>query len=90
MFAKNEIWVLVDLSDPSADTVGRETSEGEVLVNCFVCRTKGATESAVAVCQHCSVGLCESHLAEAQKPGPGGMRYTCAHELPSAVPEKAQ
>jgi hypothetical protein len=37
----------------------------EVPINCFECAKASETTPAVAVCQHCGVGLCFEHLVEA-------------------------
>ena len=49
-------------------------------MNCLVCARAGNEHSAVAICPHCSAGLCLGHVTEAAwDPGPGGMRLTCGH-----------
>ncbi len=50
-------------------------------MNCYVCATRGTDRSAVALCPHCFVGLCLAHVAEAQRPGPGGLQLGCRHGL---------
>jgi hypothetical protein len=49
-------------------------------VKCLECARAGADSSAVAICPHCSAGLCLTHVAEAAgESGPGGMRLSCQH-----------
>jgi hypothetical protein len=49
-------------------------------MKCLVCARAGDDRSAVAICPHCSAGLCLTHVGEAaNQPGPGGMRLSCGH-----------
>jgi hypothetical protein len=49
-------------------------------MKCLVCARAGDDRSAVAICPHCSAGLCLTHVAEtASRPGPGGTRLACGH-----------
>ena len=41
-------------------------------MNCFECAKVNDTVPAVGVCQHCGVGLCLDHLAEARDYRVGG------------------
>ena len=52
-------------------------------MNCFECAKVSDSIPAVAVCQHCGVGLCLDHLIEARNTRVGGTVYSCAHTLPS-------
>ncbi len=56
----------------------------EVCMNCYVCARQGTTEPAVAVCAACYVGLCVTHLGEAEGHEVGGTKYTCRHVLPKS------
>ena len=62
----------------------RRLDEGEI-VDCYVCVTAGGKETAVAICRHCYVALCITHLAELELQGvnPGGMS-TCDHKMPNS------
>jgi len=48
-------------------------------MDCYVCACEGKEKRAVALCHHCSVGVCIKHLEELQNHNQGGMRYTCNH-----------
>ena len=49
-------------------------------MNCLTCARSGSAQSAVALCPHCSAGLCLDHVAEtAAHRGPGGTRLSCGH-----------
>jgi hypothetical protein len=50
-------------------------------MNCLVCaRSARNPAPAVAICPHCSAGLCLTHVEEtARTPSPGGMRLSCGH-----------
>jgi hypothetical protein len=50
-------------------------------MNCLVCARAGGDRTAVAICPHCSAGLCPHHVAEtARSASPGGMRLSCGHD----------
>ena len=51
-------------------------------MNCFECAKVNDTVPAVGVCQHCGVGLCLDHLAEARDYRVGGTLYGCGHTMP--------
>jgi hypothetical protein len=53
-------------------------------MNCYECATQQRQTPAVAICKHCSVGLCMDHLAESRGFSAGGMRVACPHLLPTA------
>ncbi len=55
-------------------------------MNCFECAKTNDAVVAVGVCQHCGVGLCLDHLAEARRYRVGGTNYGCAHESPKLMP----
>ena len=57
-------------------------------MNCYVCATHETNRPAVALCPHCFVALCLAHVAETQRPGPGGLQLGCRHGLltPAALP----
>ena len=55
-------------------------------MNCFECAKVNDTVPAVALCQHCGVGLCLDHLVEAHEFAVGGTHYTCPHEIPHVKP----
>jgi hypothetical protein len=49
-------------------------------MNCFECAKDGSTMSAVALCRHCSAGLCMDHLRDAATDhAQGGIQVTCRH-----------
>jgi hypothetical protein len=52
-------------------------------MNCYVCATSKEERAAVAICPHCSVGVCLDHLRQGQQPSAGGMRFGCRHSLPT-------
>jgi hypothetical protein len=58
----------------------------EVPMNCFECAKASETTPAVAVCQHCGVGLCFEHLVEATHALVGGTHEGCQHKVPLAAP----
>jgi hypothetical protein len=51
-------------------------------MNCYVCDMSSTEVQAVAICQHCGVGLCKSHLHEdLVGPRANGMsRRGCTHQ----------
>ena len=50
-------------------------------MNCLTCARTGADQTAVAICPHCSAGLCFTHVTEtAARRGPGGTRLSCGHD----------
>lgn len=51
-------------------------------MNCFECAKTGETAAAVAICQHCGVGLCFDHLISAERFSVGGTHEGCGHEIP--------
>ncbi len=53
---------------------------------CFECAKANDTVPAVAVCQHCGVGLCLDHLIDADEFAVGGTHYACSHEIPRVKP----
>jgi len=55
-------------------------------MNCFECAKANDTVAAVAVCDHCGVGLCLDHLVEAREYRVGGTIWGCPHELPAVKP----
>jgi hypothetical protein len=55
-------------------------------MNCIECAKVNDTVAAVAVCQHCGVGLCLDHLIEARAFTVGGTHYACPHEIPQVKP----
>ena len=55
-------------------------------MNCFECAKVNDTIPAVAVCQHCGVGLCLDHLVEAHEFTVGATHYGCPHQVPSMRP----
>jgi len=52
-------------------------------MNCYVCATSKEERAAVAICPHCSVGVCLEHLRQGQQPSAAGMRFGCRHILPT-------
>jgi hypothetical protein len=49
-------------------------------MNCSECARLGRDAAAVALCRHCSAGLCLAHVQdEALDGGPGGMNLSCKH-----------
>lgn len=86
---------------------GMSRANGESAMNCYLCfrETGSATHPAVAICQHCGVGMCEFHLVAPlgwQHVSPVGMagafsvrRLMCSHcygvaFLPSRTHKPAQ
>jgi hypothetical protein len=53
---------------------------------CFECAKTSEVEPAVAVCQHCGVGLCFEHLVVATRQLVGGTHEGCRHEIPQYAP----
>lgn len=53
---------------------------------CFECAKVNETSAAVAVCQHCGVGLCFEHLVEATHTLVGGTHEGCRHKVPVVAP----
>ena len=52
-------------------------------MNCFECAKANDAVPAVAVCEHCGVGLCLDHLVEAREYRVGGTLWGCAaYDLP--------
>ncbi len=51
-------------------------------MNCFECAKANDTVAAVAICQHCGVGLCLDHLIEVTHVLVGGTHEGCRHEIP--------
>jgi hypothetical protein len=49
-------------------------------MNCYECAKLGATASAVALCTHCSCGLCLEHLRAVRFEALGGMPLRCEHD----------
>lgn len=54
-------------------------------MDCYVCARNGTAAPAVAVCRNCFVGLCITHLAEAQGHQVGGTKLACQHVLPKST-----
>ncbi|HXP20847.1 MAG TPA: DUF2180 family protein [Streptosporangiaceae bacterium] len=49
-------------------------------MNCLSCARTGAERTAVALCPHCSAGLCLDHVRRAaDAAAPGGMLVACGH-----------
>ena len=57
--------------------------ELQASMHCFECAKLDDAVPAVAVCQHCGVGLCLDHLIDARQTTVGGANYGCAHTLPT-------
>jgi hypothetical protein len=55
-------------------------------MNCFECAKANDTVPAVAICQHCGVGVCLDHLVEAHDYLVGGTLFGCPHEMPLTKP----
>ena len=55
-------------------------------MNCFECAKIDDSVAAVAVCQHCGVGLCLDHLIQAHTFTVGGTHYACSHQVPQVEP----
>jgi len=53
-------------------------------MGCYECALRDEAVAAVAVCQHCGVGLCLEHLAVAEAHRVGGTRFGCPHDLARA------
>ena len=53
---------------------------------CFECAKMADTVQAVAICQHCGVGLCFDHLIEATHELVGGTHEGCKHPIPQVAP----
>ena len=51
-------------------------------MNCFECAKVNDTVAAVALCQHCGVGVCLDHLVEAHEFTVGATHYGYPHEIP--------
>lgn len=51
-------------------------------MNCFECAKASVPAPAVAICQHCGVGLCLDHLIEANNFYVGGTHEGCGHQVP--------
>jgi hypothetical protein len=60
------------------------TEEGTM--NCFECAKVNDAVPAVAICDHCGVGLCLDHLVEARAYRVGGTIWACPHRLPRVKP----
>lgn len=55
-------------------------------MNCLTCARTDKAAVAVAICPHCSAGLCQQHVAEtAARRGPGGMNLSCGHDTWNAA-----
>jgi len=59
-------------------------------MDCYVCARAGRKETAVAICRHCNVALCMTHLAELQGVNQGGMSWTCDHKMPTQGHPRSQ
>jgi hypothetical protein len=46
---------------------------------CHECAQRGRTQSAVALCRSCLIGLCAAHLAEEERRAGGLPRFGCHH-----------
>ena len=55
-------------------------------MNCFECAKVHDTVPAVAICQHCGVGLCLDHVVEAHDYSVGATHYGCPHYMPHVMP----
>jgi len=55
-------------------------------MDCFECAKANDAVAAVAVCDHCGVGLCLDHLIEAREYRVGGTIWGCPHTLPAVRP----
>ena len=55
-------------------------------MNCFECAKANDSVTAVAVCRHCSVGLCLDHLIEASEYRVAGTVFGCPHGMPHVKP----
>lgn len=55
-------------------------------MNCFECAKANDAVPAVAMCEHCGVGLCLDHLVEAREYRVGGTLWGCPHDLPALKP----
>ena len=55
-------------------------------MNCFECAKASDVVPAVAICQHCGVGLCLDHLIEATNQLVGGTHEGCRHVVPQVRP----
>ena len=49
-------------------------------MNCYECAKAGTTVAAVAICTHCSCGLCLEHLRATRFDAIGGMPLRCEHD----------
>ncbi len=58
-------------------------------MRCYPCQDAGRSTEAVALCPHCSIGLCADHRADLSAASPGGTGLGCGHALPWA-PRKVQ
>ena len=50
-------------------------------MNCFECAKASDAAPAVAICEHCGVGLCLDHLIEARGYRAGGTLFGCGHQM---------
>ena len=50
-------------------------------MNCFECAKASDAAPAVAICEHCGVGLCLDHLIEARGYRAGGTLLGCGHQM---------
>jgi len=49
-------------------------------MNCLICTREATPTPAVALCPHCSAGLCLTHVEETKRDwGPGGTDLSCDH-----------
>ncbi|MEP7013602.1 MAG: DUF2180 family protein [Acidobacteriota bacterium] len=53
-------------------------------MRCYPCHDAGRSTEAVALCPHCSIGLCADHRASLAVGSPGGSGLGCGHALPAA------
>lgn len=55
----------------------------EAVMNCYICDEAERAKSAVAICQHCGVGLCREHLDQdlLAVRVHGLVRRPCTHSL---------
>jgi hypothetical protein len=54
---------------------------------CHECWMRGEEAPAVALCRHCSVGLCKEHLVEAYRHPAASLIPSCRHRPSAAAPE---
>ncbi len=51
-------------------------------MRCYLCNEAGRATEAVALCPHCSIGLCAEHRTDLATASPGGTGLGCGHPLP--------